>query len=127
MRLGNTRCKASLVMFFALAFAWSWVCWLLAPALNGEYPFAADALSLTGGFGPSLAAMVMVAHRSGRAGLRRWMTRCLGGRVGRRWILLAFVFPAFFMGLAAAAHGASGGTLPPPPGAAHVWMAAPNF
>ena len=82
MRLGNTRCKASLVMFFALAFAWSWACWLLAAALNGEYPFAADALSLTGGFGPSLAAMVVVAHRQ-RSGWSAPLDGAVPGRARR--------------------------------------------
>jgi membrane protease YdiL (CAAX protease family) len=41
-------------------------------------------------------------------------------------MLLAFMFPAAYMGLAAAAHVALGGTLPPSPAAGHVWLAALN-
>lgn len=31
---GESRSAASLLSFFALAFAWSWACWLLAPAIQ---------------------------------------------------------------------------------------------
>ena len=124
---GESRSAASLLAFFALAFAWTWTCWLLAPALKPDFPVAATALSLVGGFGPSLAAVVVVAHGRGRAGLRGWLMRCLQWRVGWRWALLAFLFPLVFMGLAAAVHVALGGTLPPSPAAGHVGVAAANF
>jgi len=75
--VGQTSSAASLLTFFALAFAWSWACWLLAPALKVNHPVASTTLSLTGGFGPSLAALVVVAGVSGGAGLRRWLKRCL--------------------------------------------------
>lgn len=123
----ETPSPASLLTFFALAFAWSWTCWLLAPALKADFPIASTTMSVAGGFGPSLAAVVIVAYGSGRAGLRRWLKRCLQWRVGWRWVALAFVFPVIFMGLAAAAHVALGGSLPPSPAAEHVGMAAANF
>ncbi len=124
---GKARCAAPLMTFFALAFAWSWACWLLAPKLQADYATAATVLSLSGGFGPSLAAVAVVAHDSGMAGLRCWLMRCMRWRVGWRWIVLAFVFPAVFMGLAAAAHVALGGRLPVSPAAGHVGMALANF
>ena len=125
----ETRSAASLMAFFALAFAWSWTCWFLGAALKLDSPIAATALSMTSGFGPSLAAVVVIFHTKGRAGLRRWLTLCLQWRVGWRWVrwvLLAFVFPAVYMGLAAAAHVALGGTLPPSPAEDHVWLAVAN-
>lgn len=124
---GETRSAASLLAFFALAFAWSWACWLLAPTLKVDSPIAVTALSLTGGFGPSLAAVVVMAYGGGLASLRRWLIRCLQYRVGWRWVLLPFVFPVVFMGLAAGAHVALGGALPPSPAVGHVWMAVANF
>ena len=56
---------ASLLTFFALAFVWSWTCWLLAPVLQAERPFAATALSLAGGLGSSLAAVIVMVYGSG--------------------------------------------------------------
>ena len=123
----EARSAASLLSFFALAFAWSWACWLLAPVVEAQSPVASTTLSLVGGFGPSLAAVVVVAHGSGTAGLRRWLTRCLRWRLSWRWAVLAFLFPVVFMGLAAAAHVALGGTLPPSPAVGHVGLAALNF
>jgi len=112
--------------FFALAFAWTWTWGLLGAALKADWPIAATALSMLSGFGPSLTAVVVVAHTMGREGLRRWLARCLQWRVGWRWLLLAFAFPAVYMGLAVAAHMALGGTLPPSPAAGHVGLAALN-
>ena len=123
----ETRSTAGLLAFFVLAFAWSWACWLLAPVLKVGSPVAATTLSLAGGFGPSLAAVVVVAHGSGVTGLRRWLTRCLRWRAGWRWAVLAFLFPVGFMGLAAAAHVALGGSLPPSPAVGHVGLAVLNF
>ena len=127
MRDSETRSAASLLTFFALAFAWSWACWLLAAGVKEGLPVAAAVLSLLGGFGPSLAAVVLVARSTGSAGLRRWLKRCLQWRVGWWWLVLAFVFPLVFMRLAVAAHVALGGTLPPSPAAGHAGMAALNF
>jgi len=124
---GETRSAASLLTFFALAFAWSWACWLLARAIKADAPVAATVLSLVGGFGPSLAAVVVMANCAGKAGLRRWLMKCLRWRVGWRWVLLAFLFPVAFMSLAAAVHVAFGGTLPASPAADRWGMAAFNF
>ena len=124
---GETSSAARLLTFFALAFAWSWTCWLLAPVLQADFPVVATALSLAGGFGPSLAAVAVMACGRGSAGLRRWLTTCMQWRSRWRWTVLAFVFPVVFMALAAAAHLALGGSLPPSPAAGHVGMAAANF
>jgi hypothetical protein len=123
----ESRSAAPLLAFFALAFAWSWTCWLIAPLFKVNAPVATATLALAGGFGPSLAAVATVAYSSGTAGLRRWLSRCLRWRVGWRWVVLAFLFPAVFMGLAAAAQVALGGSLPPSPAAGHVGLAALNF
>jgi hypothetical protein len=111
----------ALLAFFAVAFAWTWTWGLLGAALKADWPITATALSMLSGFGPSLAAVVSCT--TGREGLRRWLKRCLQWRVGWRWMLLAFALPAVYMGLAAPAHVALGGTLPPSPAADHVWLA----
>jgi len=73
---------AALMAFFAFALGWSWTFGLLGAALKAGSPVVAAALSMTIGFGPSLAAVAVIAHTSGRAGLRRWLARCLQWRMG---------------------------------------------
>ncbi len=69
--------RSRLPAFFALAFAWSWTCWLLAPAIKARSALAAGVLSGLGGFGPGVAAVAMVGYGGGRAALRAWLGRCL--------------------------------------------------
>ena len=66
----ESRSAASLLTFFVLAFAWSWACWLMAPAIKVNAPVAGTVLSLVGGFGPSLAAVAVMVCCTGKAGLR---------------------------------------------------------
>jgi membrane protease YdiL (CAAX protease family) len=113
--------------FFALTFAWSWTCWLLSPALKAQSSLLATLLMFLGSFGPSLAAVAVVAYGGGRAGLRVWFGRCLQWRVGAGWMALAFFLPLALMSLAAAMHIALGGAIAPSPAAGHVLMAAVNF
>ncbi len=117
----------SILWFFAIAFVWSWTCWLVSTLIRENFPFGASALALTGGFGPSIAAVIMVVQGEGIAGLRQWLRRCLQWRVGWHWLLLAFLFPLVFMGLAAAVHVALGGTLPASPAAGHALLVVLNF
>ena len=43
-----------LLSFVALAFAWSWTCWLLAPVVKADSIYAANTLFFLGGFGRSI-------------------------------------------------------------------------
>jgi len=117
----------ALFAFFAIAFAWSWSCWLLSPLLQAGSSMAATALALIGGFGPSLAAVAVVTYQGGWGGLRCWLKRCLQWREGWRWTALAFFFPAVCMALAGWVHVALGGTLPDSRAAGHLALAAANF
>ena len=122
----ETPSLAALLRFLALAFSWSWASWWLAPVVQAEYPVAFTALSLAGGFGPSLAAVVVIAYGGGWVGLRHWLKGCTAWP-GWLWVALAFVLPAVLMGLAAAIHVALGGTVPTSPAAGHIALAALNF
>ncbi len=104
-----------LAWFVALAFALSWGCWLLAPVVRGASAGLASGLMMFGGFGPTLAAVVLVGWAGGWAGLRSWLTRCLQWRVGWGWVVLALGLPLGVVALAAAVHIGLGGTLPPSP------------
>ena len=63
---------APLLGFFALTFAWSWVCWALSPAIRPQLPWLATLLMFAGSFGPSLAAIVVVASTRPVGGVRAW-------------------------------------------------------
>lgn len=116
-----------LAAFFALAFAWSWTCWLLSVLAK---PYSAPLAVLPGllaGFGPGVAAIAMVSYVGGRDGLRAWLARCLQWRVGWGWMALAFLLPLVTVAIAAAVHVALGGTLPPSPASGHIAKAAASF
>lgn len=116
-----------LLIFFALTFAWSWSCWLFAPIIKTESASAASTLFLLGGFGPSIAAITVVAATSGRTGLLTWLGKCLQWRISWRWLTLAFLSPLAILTLAAAGHMLLGGSVPPSPAAGHVGMLIANF
>lgn len=68
--------RTSILSFFALAFVWSWTCRLASPLVKVDFPFAAGALALTVGFGPGVAAVIVVAYGDGGAGWLQWLERC---------------------------------------------------
>jgi uncharacterized protein len=49
-------------------------------------------ISLIGKFGPSIAAVILIALTEGKIGLRRTVQSMLNWRVGARWILMAALF-----------------------------------
>jgi uncharacterized protein len=116
-----------LCTFFVLTFAWSWSCWLLAPLVKTHPSFASSALFFLGGFGPTVAAVAVVAMSSGRKGLQAWLLRCLTWRGNIGWLVLAFLSPLAVLALAAGMHMALGGSLPLSPAASHIGLFVANF
>lgn len=113
--------------FFVLTFAWSWSCWLLAPLVKTYSSFTSSALFFLGGFGPTVAAVAVVAMRSGRTGLQAWLQCCLSWRGSSGWLVLAFLAPLAVLTLAAGMHMALGGSVPPSPAASHIGLFVTNF
>lgn len=116
-----------LLTFFALAFAWSWICWLLASVVRPRLPTVGILLFIAGSFGPGIAAIAVVRYTGGQDGLHQWLRRSLQWRVGWGWLALSFFLPLVVMGLAAAGHIALGGTIAPSPASGHVLLAVVNF
>jgi uncharacterized protein len=116
-----------LLLFFALTFMWSWTCWLLAPIVKDTSNYASNVLFFLGGFGPIVSAVAIVAMTGGRTGLRAWLSQCLQWRRRWGWVILAFFSPLAILSLAAAAHLALGGNMPPSPAADHIGMFIANF
>ena len=118
---------APLLGFFALTFAWSWACWALSPAIRSQLPWLATLLMFAGSFGPSLAAIVVVASTRPVGGVRAWLSSCLQWRIGWGWWAFALLVPLAVMLLAAGLHIALGGGIATAPAAGHLLMTVVNL
>src|ERR671921_2492072 len=74
-----------LIAFFVLAFALSWWAWPL-------YYFDLSPNPIIG-FGPFLAALIVLALTEGRSGVGRLLRRMVRWRVGLRWYAVALLLP----------------------------------
>jgi membrane protease YdiL (CAAX protease family) len=119
--------RAPLLGFLVLTFAWSWACWALSPAIKPQLPWLATLLMFAGSFGPSLAAIVVVASTRRVAGLRAWLSRCLQWRIGWGWWAFALLLPLAVMLLAAGLHIALGGDIATAPASGHLLMTVVNL
>lgn len=116
-----------LVRFILVTFIWSWGCWLLAALIRSQSPITAGVLSTLGGFGPSLAAALVVALDGGVQALRIWLKTCLKRDIGVRPFAWAFLLPLCVLIPAALVYVMTGGRLPPSPIAINAWLAGANF
>jgi membrane protease YdiL (CAAX protease family) len=73
------------VTFFALSYALSWWPWIL-------YAFDLSPQPIVG-FGPFLAAVLMLAITSGKTSIVRLLRRMVQWRVGLRWYAVALLLP----------------------------------
>lgn len=119
--------RVSLGGFILLAFAWSWGLGFAGNKMKEALPALSVALMILAGFGPSLAAVVVVALSTGTAGLRGWVRRCFAWRIDAGWYLLAFLAPPALMVGALALHAALGGSLPALPALSQIPLVVANF
>lgn len=106
--------------FLAIALAWSWSCWLLAPSIKPQSALVAGAVSALGGFGPGVAAVAVIGWIGGRRALHAWLTRCLNWRIGARPFGWAFFLPLAVLLPAALVHAALDGNLRSAPLVTHL-------
>lgn len=87
--------RHSLVLYFALAYAFSWLIWLpLAASVNGLLAVQlSPSLHYLSAYGPLLAALLTTWLTCGRGGLRALWASALRWRVGVGWLLFAAVSP----------------------------------
>ena len=117
------RSTVAIATFLILAFGWSWTIGYAGAQARLEFPVLSVGLAMLSGFGPSLAAVAVVATFSGRQGLRDWLTRCINLRVGWRWFAFAFLALPAVMLIALGIHVLLGGAVPAPMTAAHIPLA----
>ncbi len=85
-------------LFFLLAYTLSWIFWIPASLLNQEsFLFPVFVLYLLGGFGPSMAGIIMIDRSQDKVGQRDLVRRLISfKRVGGTWyVFILFVFPIF--------------------------------
>jgi uncharacterized protein len=83
--LGSLIRRYPLSTFFVLAFALSWWSWILYSFDLAPNPII--------GFGPFLAALVVLALTEGRSGVGRLLRRMVRWRVGLQWYAVALLLP----------------------------------
>ena len=113
--------------FIGLTFTWSWGLGFVSSNTSRDLPTLSIAARILAGFGPSLAGVVVAAFTLGMVGGREWLTRCLNGRVGWRWTLVAFVTPLILMVSAIWLKIALGGVRPNFLSADKIPLAILNF
>jgi membrane protease YdiL (CAAX protease family) len=75
-----------LIAFFVLAYALAWWIWIL-------YAFGITFLGPIFALGPFLAAIIVTAFTSGKAGLKALLSRMVRWRVGLGWYAAALLLP----------------------------------
>jgi membrane protease YdiL (CAAX protease family) len=94
----------SLVAYFVLAFAISWLIWIPggAAALGLlDFQLSGSLLTAIGTVGPALAAFIVTGVTGGADGPKELIGRTFQLRVGIRWILIAVLGPIVFIVLGA--------------------------
>ena len=102
------RMDRSVARFFFVTYCISWAFWAPMVIAGIENRL----LLIAGTFGPTLAALLLTAHESGRRGVRHLLQRFLIWRVGVRWYLFAFLSTAAIVLVALGIFVALGGAQP---------------
>lgn len=104
--LSQSLARHPLLAFVVLAYAFSWWSWPLYALDLSPAPIV--------GFGPFLAAMVVLGLIGGRSAVKRLLRQMVRWRVGLRWYAIALGAPIIITGLAAVLNVLLGA---PPPAA----------
>ena len=109
----TTTARAFPLKYIVIAFAFTWFFWLLAilegRGLISSLPVPATFL---GAFGPMVAAVIVTAQESGRAGLRSLLSRIVRWRVAPIWYGVALLGPIVLALSGMALHVVLGGQSP---------------
>ena len=89
----STRARAFPLMFFVIAFAFTWLFWGLAALGARDVVTALPGLTVIGTFGPLVAAVILTAQESGGVGVRSLLGRILQWRVAPIWYAVALLGP----------------------------------
>jgi len=109
--------RAFPLRYFVVAFAFTWFFWTLAALGARDAIPALPGLTVIGTFGPLVAAVVVTAQESGRAGLRSLLSRIVRWRVAPIWYGVVLLGPILLYLAALALEVVALGGQPPSLGA----------
>jgi len=104
--------RAFPLKYFVIAFAFTWLFWGLQLLAVRDLIPALPGLTVIGTLGPLVAAVIVTAQESGRAGLRSLLGRIVRWRVAPIWYAVAILGPLALALGAIALHVALGGQPP---------------
>jgi membrane protease YdiL (CAAX protease family) len=107
-----TTARSFPLKYFVIAFAFTWFFWGLAALGARDVIPALPGLTVIGTLGPLVAAVILTAQESGRAGVRSLLSRILRWRVAPIWYGVAILGPLVITLAAIALHVALGGQMP---------------
>src|SRR3712207_430807 len=107
-----TTARAFPLKYFVIAFAFTWFFWGLQLLAVRDVIPTLPGLTVIGTLGPLVAAMIVTAQESGRAGLRSLLSRIVRWRVAPVWYAVAILGPLVITLIAMALHVALGGQPP---------------
>lgn len=112
--------------FLLLAYGLSWLCWLPIVDRIASNPFKSESdvlvRLLLGGYGPSLAALILIVTTDGRSGLRRLFERFRLRGSGRLGHIVALGWSPVLMALSVLVFVARGGEVGYVHWAALAWV-----
>jgi hypothetical protein len=107
MQDNNQKSNRNLLLFFLLTFICSWSLWLPFVLWGfGVIQLSESIVSLMtpsvvlGAFGPMLAAVILIARKKGRHGVREFFRNAFSFRVKPKYYVLAFLLPVLITAVA---------------------------
>ena len=99
--------KNKILLFFVLAYAISWTCWIINLIIARGYDYGLDMVEIAGSavlvvwvicsitalYGPVISAVLLTAFSEGKTGLRDFVRRIVKWRVGIQWYLMVLLIP----------------------------------
>lgn len=110
--------KGNLMLFFLMAFGWSWSFWFLQMAGINLY---------VAPFGPFVAAFVMTYIREGKEGVKKILKRGFDPRIGKVWYIPVFLLWPLITGFSMLGVMLSGGVTPDLTVIYQPWLILSNF
>jgi uncharacterized protein len=104
--------EQSLLLYCAIAYAWSWLCWGLSTLLREQANLIPVLIGAIGTFGPFVAATLVTGWQSGQSGILALLAQGLRWRLGWRGYGVVLGLPPLILLLALVLYRATGGVVP---------------